>query len=106
MEVDETSSTPTKASESTNPPTEPKTMRKTTENNGAPSAPKQMRTNTDSTKADKSTTVIEPTPKPAIKPFYKVCYGCHSPDHLIADCYRTSSVPRSDISFIMKFQGC
>ena len=77
-----------------------------------PTAPKQMRDNKASTPATTSTAQApavaerEPNPQPPVKPFYKVCYGCQSPDHLIADCYRATTSPRSSTFTIVKFLVC
>ena len=81
--------------------------------NNPPTAPKQMRnTTTTSSATPKENTTVppvaerEPNPQPAVKPYYKVCYGCQSQDHLIADCYRLKSSPRSSTFTIAKFLEC
>jgi hypothetical protein len=78
-----------------------------------PTGPKNMRTPAGSanplfshTPAPNPLVPREPQPSPAVKPFYKVCYACQSRDHLVADCYRLRTSPRSSTSITVKYLAC
>ena len=90
MDVD--NDTPQPAAKSSSPPKAPKNHREKGQANGGKDA--------------QPVVSKELAPPTAAKPFMKVCYGCQSRTHLIADCPSTPYDPRLDTFITPMFLTC